>query len=122
MNSLTPAQTLAYCRIRYIGNSDWERTERQRKVVMSAFSQFKHSNPITQYRVISGAMRSMTTDMSDRMLLSLLFRALLLRNTEVQNYLIPVDGTFYIDYINGMDVLVPDLEQNSAYLKEFIYG
>ena len=122
MNSLTPAQTLAYCRIRYIGNSDWERTERQRKVVMAAFSQFKHSNPLTQYRVISGAMSSMTTDMPDRTLLTLLFRLLLLRSAEVQNYLIPVDGTYYIDYIDGMDVLVPDLAQNSSYLKEFIYG
>ena len=122
MNNLTPAQALAYCRIRYIGNSDWDRTERQRKVVMAAFSQFKHSDPITMYRVVSNAMSSITTDMSDRMLLTLLFRALLLRNTEVQNYLIPVEGTYYIDYIDGMDVLVPDLDQNSAYLKDFIYG
>ena len=54
--------------------------------------------------------------------LSLLFRALLLRNSEIENYLIPVDGTFYIDYIDGMDVLVPDLEQNRSYLREYIYG
>ena len=122
MNSLTPAQALAYCRIRYIGNSDWERTERQRKVVMAAFTQFKRSNPITQYRVVSNALSSVTTDMSDMTLLSLLFRALLLRNSEIENYLIPVDGTFYIDYIDGMDVLVPDLEQNRSYLREYIYG
>ncbi len=122
MNSLTPAQALAYCRIRYIGNSDWDRTERQRKVIMAAFSQFKHSNPITQYSVISDALGSVTTDMSNMTLMSLLFRALLLRNSEVENYLIPVEGTYYIDFIDGMDVLVPDLEQNSAYLKEFIYG
>lgn len=122
MNSLTPAQALAYCRIRYIGNSDWERTERQRKVVMAAFEQFKHSNPVTQYRVISNAMSSITTDMSDRTLLSLLFRVLLIRSAEIRNYLIPVDGTFYVDYIDGMDVLVPDLEQNSSYLNGYIYG
>ena len=122
MNSLTPAQALAYCRIRYIGNSDWERTERQRKVVMAAFSRFRRSDPITQYRVISNALGSVTTDMSDMSLLSLLFRAMMLRNAEIENYLIPVEGTYYIDYIDGMDVLVPDLEQNSAYLKEYIYG
>ena len=122
MNSLTPAQALAYCRIRYIGNSDWDRTERQRKVVMAAFEQFKHSNPVTQYRVVSNAMGSITTDMPDRTLLSLLFRILLIRSADVQNYLIPVDGTFYVDYIDGMDVLVPDLEQNSSYLKGYIYG
>ena len=122
MNSLNPAQALAYCRIRYIGNSDWERTERQRKVIMAAFSEFKQSNPITQYRVISNALGSVTTDMSGMSMLSLLFRALLLRNSEIENYLIPVEGTYYIDNIDGMDVLVPDLEQNSAYLREYIYG
>ena len=121
MNSLTPAQALAYCRIRYIGNSDWERTERQRKLIMAAFTQFRHSNPFTQYRVISNALSSITTDMTDWTLLSLMFRGLMLRGG-IQNYLIPVEGTYYIDYIDGMDVLVPDLEQNSYYLKEYIYG
>ena len=121
MNSLTPAQALAYCRIRYIGNSDWESTERQRKLIMAAFTQFRHSNPFTQYRVISNALSSITTDMTDWTLLSLMFRGLMLRGG-IQNYLIPVEGTYYIDYIDGMDVLVPDLEQNSYYLKEYIYG
>ena len=122
VNSLTPAQSLAYSRIRYIGNSDWERTERQRKVLMAALSKFKRTNPVTQYRVLANALSTISTDMSDMTLLSLLFRAIMLRSGEVQNYLIPVEGTYYIDYIDGMDVLVPDLEQNSAYLKEYIYG
>ena len=122
VNSLTPAQALAYCRIRYVGNSDWERTERQRKVVMAALAQFRRSDPLTQARVMSEAMANVTTDMSDRTLLTSMFRALVAGGSNVQNYLIPVDGAYYIDNIDGMDVLVPDIAQNSIYLKEYIYG
>ena len=122
MNSLTPAQALAYCRIRYVGNSDWERTERQRRVVMAAFSKFKRSNPITQYRVLSGVMEHITTDMTDRALLATMFRGILSARGSMQTYLIPAEGTFYPDTIDGMAVLVPDLEQNRAYLKEYING
>ena len=122
VNSLTPAQSLAYCRIRYVGNSDWERTERQRRVVMAAFSKFKHSDPFTQYRVMSGALGNVTTDMTNRALLETMFRGLMAGSSDMKTYLIPVEGTYYPDMIDEMAVLVVDLEQNSYYLKEYIYG
>ena len=122
MNSLTPAQALAYCRIRYVGNSDWERTERQRRVVMAAITKIKHSNPITQYRVLSGVLEHVTTDMTRGSLIGTFFRGILAARGDMKTYLIPVEGTYYADYVDGMSVLVPDLEQNSAYLKEYIYG
>ena len=122
VNSLTPAQALAYCRTRYVGNSDWERTERQRRVIMAAFSKFKHSNPITQYRVMSGVLENVTTDMTNRNLMSALFRGILSARGDMQTYLIPVEGTYYADYIDDMAVLVPDLEQNRSYLREYVYG
>ena len=36
VNSMTPEQVLAYSRIRYVGHSDWERTDRQRRVLTAA--------------------------------------------------------------------------------------
>ena len=41
VNSMTPEQVLAYSRIRYVGNSDWERTDRQRRVLIAAFDKVK---------------------------------------------------------------------------------
>ena len=122
MNSLTPAQALAYCRIRHVGNSDWDRTERQRKMMTACFSKFKRSNPITQYRVLSEATRHVTTDMTDTKLMALLLRIILAGGSNIESHLIPAEGTYYGDYIDGMDVLVPDLEQNSVILREYIYG
>ena len=121
-NSLTPAQSLAYCRIRHVGNSDWDRTERQRKMMMACFSKFRRSNPITQYRVLSEATRHVTTDMTDTKLMALLLRVILAGGSNIESRLIPAEGTYYGDYIDGMDVLVPDLDQNGAILREYIYG
>ena len=41
---------------------------------------------------------------------------------DMVNYQIPVEGTYYADNMDGADVLVPDMEANSAYLKSYIYG
>lgn len=51
VNSMTPAQLLAYSRTRFIGNSDWERTERQRKVLMAAYEKAKNMSPFNLIRL-----------------------------------------------------------------------
>ena len=41
---------------------------------------------------------------------------------EMKSHLIPVEGTYYGDYIDGMAVLVPDIEANKNYLQGYING
>lgn len=122
VNSLTPAQTLAYCRMRYVGNSDWERTDRQRRVIMTAYDKFKKSNPLRQAMVINKAMPSITTDMTNTSLLKAIFQVLLLRGSSIDNYRAPLEGYYEITNIDGMDVLLPDMAANSAYIQGIIYG
>ena len=120
-NTMTSSQLLAYCRMRYIGNSDWDRTRRQRTVLTAAIAKFKKSGPLKQYSIISSAAPSITTDITDPTLLVDLFKGLYCSGDMV-NYQIPVEGTYYADNMDGADVLVPDMEANSAYLKSYIYG
>ena len=120
-NTMTSSQLLAYCRMRYIGNSDWDRTRRQRTVLTAAIAKFKKSGPLKQYSIISSAAPSITTDITDPNLLVDLFKGLYCSGDMV-NYQIPVEGTYYADNMDGADVLVPDMEANSAYLKSYIYG
>ena len=120
-NTMTSSQLLAYCRMRYIGNSDWDRTRRQRTVLTAAIAKFKKSSPLKQYSIISSAAPSITTDITDPNLLVDLFKGLYCSGDMV-NYQIPVEGTYYADNIDGADVLVPDMDANSAYLKNYIYG
>ena len=120
-NTMTSSQLLAYCRMRYVGNSDWDRTRRQRTVLTAAIAKFKKSGPLKQYSIISSAAPSITTDITDPNLLVDLFKGLYCSGDMV-NYQIPVEGTYYADNMDGADVLVPDMEANSAYLKSYIYG
>lgn len=122
VNSLTPEQSLAYCRIRYVGNSDWERTERQRKVLTAAFSKLKSSDPVTQYKVVRQILPCLTTDMNDAQMLYYGVRLALSGGSLDAGGRIPVDGTYKEETIDGMDVLVPDIAANTAALKNYIYG
>lgn len=123
MNSLTPEQALAYSRIRYVGNSDWERTDRQRRVVMAAFNKVKDQSLGDLLDLADNILPSLTTDMTNMEILGLVYTIFTSGMTEMESYRIPVEGTYTCETLSvGMEVLVPDLNANSKYLQEYIYG
>ena len=121
VNTMTPNQVLAYCRMREVGNSDWDRTERQRKVLMLAFDKLKHSDPLTQMRVLQDAAPSIATDLSEGTFLKTILTGMLSGGNDIQTYLLPAEGTYSSESIDGMAVLVPDLEANAALLHQYLY-
>jgi len=121
MNHLNGEQALAYSRIRYIGNSDYERTERQRKVLMTAFSKMKDEDLSTILSLIDEAFPLLTTDITHGELLGYAVNVVSMGVEEIESYRIPVDGTYQAAVIRKMQVLVPDLEANRQFLKETLY-
>lgn len=122
VNALNAEQLLAYSRIRMVGNADYERTERQRRVVGAAINKMKEL-PLTDiYSLADAAMPCLTTDMSNAQILS--YATTMLANKPVigGNYRVPFDGTFSSETIYGMWVLVPDLTTNSQTVQEYLYG
>ena len=122
VNALSAEQLLAYSRIRMVGNADYERTERQRRVVGAAINKMKEL-PLTDiYSLADAAMPCLTTDMSNAQILS--YATTMLANKPVigGNYRVPFDGTFSSETIYGMWVLVPDLTTNSQTVQEYLYG
>ena len=123
MNSMDAKQVLMYARTRYVGDGDYERTERQRKVLTTAFDKLRKSSLPKIVRVAKGVIPYFTTDLTNRELLGYVYTVLqddikINRTT----YRLPVDGAFSSQNINGMAVLVPDMEQNKEYLIEYLYG
>ncbi|MBQ3045879.1 MAG: LCP family protein [Clostridia bacterium] len=109
---------LTYARIRKI-DSDFQRTERQRKVLSSVFTKMKDSSMTELMSLVSEILPLITTDMADEDLLS--FAASLaasLSELKVENYGIPSQGNYRNETINGMMVLVPDLYEIKKLLFE----
>ena len=102
MNSLTPAQALCYARMRYVGNSDWERTDRQRRLIMDCIDKVKHGHPISGIKMANGVAPCISTDLSKSGFLKMGWA--FLKGGNMQSYRLPVDGYYYDDYIDGMAV------------------
>ena len=123
VNSLTPEQALTYSRMRYVGNSDWERTERQRKLLTAVFKKAKKSSVTKILSMVSDLIPYFETDLSNKEILKYVktvFSGDIKLNSK--SYRIPVDGGYTSQTISGMSVLVPDLEINSAYLQHYLYN
>jgi LCP family protein required for cell wall assembly len=123
VNALTPDQALAYTRIRYIGNGDWERTERQRRIVTAAFDKMMNTgNVATMLKLAREVMPYFTTDMTSADILSYIKTIAVNRITHISGERIPVEGYYKAETVDGMDVLIPDLAVNSQLLQSYIYG
>ena len=122
VNALNGEQILSYARLRYVGRSDWERTERQRRVLSLAFDKVKNMSLTELTDLANAALPCMTTDMSNAEIMNCLYTVATNRMQIGETHRLPVEGTYTAEVIYGMDVLVPDLEKNSEYLHRYIYG
>ena len=118
---LNGRQAVAYSRIRYVGNADYERTERQRRVLGEVFKKASKVNPVSLPGIISTALPYVETSLSNGDILDLSMKAMKFGQSELLEYRLPVDGTFKGQKIRGMSVLVPDMEKNTKLLHDFIY-
>lgn len=123
---LNGAQTLAYCRCRYV-DSEFGRTERQRKVIDLIFEEVKNSDLGELTELLDAVLPYVTTDVGQDKLLSLMMDFVTeYKDYELVQYRVPVDGSYH-DWTNDLagDVkytLSIDIEVNSAYMIQNIYG
>ena len=120
VNTLNGEQALIHARNRSIGNNDYRRTERQREVIQGAFEKIKDADLKTVLSYVEKGFSMITTDMSKGEIAGYLMKGMLLGITEAESIRIPQDGASTSKTINGMQVLVPDLELCREYLKENI--
>lgn len=115
-------QALSYSRIRYTGNADFERTERQRTVMNQVFKKIKSLNPAYIGSLFSKSVPQLTTNMSasELYLLSLRLPTLLIYGTQQQQ--IPADGTWSNGSADGQDVLKVDFDANQKILADTVFA
>lgn len=122
MNTMTGRQALCYARIRKEGNGDYRRTERQREVIQAIFSKAKKMSLTDLYDMMKSVLPYIETDLTNDEIVSYAISVLKMGTTEINQYRVPADHTFTEERIRGMDVLVPDIEENTRLLQEFIYN
>ncbi len=118
VNKLDGVQALAYSRIRKL-DSDFNRTSRQRIVLMALLERCRNMNLTQLYRLVENVFPLITTDMSNGDITRYVVELFpLLRELTIETQHIPAKGTYRSARVNGMAVLLPDLEANQQILKD----
>ena len=119
--TLNGKQALAYSRIRKIDN-DYQRTSRQRKVLMAIFNKAK-SIPVSSYpKAISDLSSNVETNLSTFELLDLAKAVMSLSSEDLEGFRIPIDGTSHDSMDKGIYYLEWDRVANKKAIHNFIYG
>lgn len=114
------AMAKEYVSLRYI-DSDFYRTERQRKVLGAIYDKAKGQSLAGLLDLADAALPSFVTDMSNTEILRILIKCYpLIGGTEPEMCRLPTYGSFENAVIRGMYVLVPDLEKCRADLEAFL--
>ena len=119
VHKLDGFQALTYARIRNLDmDGDFSRTNRQRKVMSALVDSLRGSSLKELTPVIGNILPMLTTDLSRGQLFLYALEILPnLSEINIQSQRIPADGTFTDETIDGMSVLVADMEAQRQYLR-----
>ena len=122
VNTMEPAQALEYARMRHLGHGDWDRVDRQKKVIMTAFAKVKDLKWSEINALANKLLPCIATDMDNSMLFNLVQLVYAAKMQITDTYSIPVSGSWQYATIDGMGVILPTISKNAKALQEYIYG
>lgn len=121
VNQLDGNQALAYARIRKISGNDFGRTERQRKVLSALLNKVAKLTLPEIHKLMKDVLGQVSTDLTSRQIITYGLQLLpAIRNYQIKTQQIPAKGTYRDQRIDGMQVLVPDLDKNRELLNDIM--
>lgn len=121
LQKLNGKQTVAYTRIRAVGKGDYERTERQRSVLVSIFDKLKGSGQEIFPVFASQVLPNIETSMANFTLLNFAGSILNSKNKTIEQARFPLDKESVGKRINNIWYLTTDLKLTTNSLHNFIY-
>jgi len=116
---LTGLQALAFSRIRKL-DSDYQRASRQRAVLDAMLKKVRSTtNPLTLGATVMSLIKYVDTNVG--MIDMTRYAAAALATSKIEEYRVPVDGTFDSGNEDGIWSIRADLDKNTQLLREFIY-
>ncbi len=116
------AFALSYARNRWIGRWDYERTERQRKIILSLVGCLKNSGLSEINQVADAVLPNISHNIPQTELIMLLMNAVSYLNYDMVSSRIPYDGMYQGMTIEGQGMLVPNWPATIDNLHNIIYG
>lgn len=117
-------QALAYARIRKVGDGDYERTERQRRVIDLVTQKFKDLSVVKYPSVMTELSKHIKTNIEPTSILNYAYTVSKFESLKFNQLRIPVsdDISWGGIYKNKGWVLIVDKEQNSKIMQDFIFN
>ena len=119
---LTGKQALSYSRIRNLdADADFSRTNRQRKVLDALFRQVKDAGLVRLLGLLDEVLPMVTTDMGNGEILNYATKVFpVLSGSSISSQRVPADGAYQGAMIDGMSVLVADMDKTRQMLIDTI--
>ena len=120
---LSPYLALGYARMRKVGHGDFERTERQRKVITSMLWELAHMNIFEINKMFTTLLPSIVTDMTNEQITNYALEFIpMIKDLKIQSQRIPFDDTYSSKMfeIDGQQdyQLVCDAKKNGEMLRD----
>ena len=114
-------QALGYARLRYVGNADFQRTERQREVISKLIAKVKSSDPVTVNRFAKTFCSKLSTNMSKPQMMMMTYKALFSVKYEIKSLRLPAEGDYGYGIHGDQSTLDVDFDACRELLRKEIY-
>lgn len=121
VQTLNGQQALAYSRIRKVGNGDFERTDRQRRVLSVIIKKLEGVNTLELSTIVGTMLSYVETSMSKSEILKMGFYILTWDVRDIEEQRFPMDGYYRGKFIDDVWYLVANLEATKRHMHRFIY-
>lgn len=122
MQTLDGMQAVAYARIRYVGNADFERTERQRTVLEAMAAKVQNKGVASIPQLLLKIAPDVETTLSRSDMLSMAYRYFKSDHMTIEQNRYPQDGTYrFAKSPDGQSILDANLDQIKKQVQDYIF-
>ena len=115
---LNGMQAVAFCRIRFVGDNDYERTERQRRTLRAMLDSLRSCSPQQLIAFTTAMVTDVDTDVSLPTLLGIVPTLTGTSDFDLTTGRVPFDGL----YGSSGEMLMPSQPDTNQRLRQMIYG
>lgn len=120
-HNLNGEQALAYSRIRYVGNGDFERTERQREVLYALFNKVKERSIASNITLANEILPMVKTNLSNSEIIKMGTSVMSNGSIIPEMERFPRDGFAHGEKINGIYYLIFDEEETINQIHDYLF-